>query len=142
MKIASKARINRGLASLALGAMVVLSGCVTAAPPASTTRAAAEAPRERFTFASSATQATLAYACRPGAAGGGAQARAAAAHASFDAALGVFAAEQASAATAAINRGLTGAALSAELSAAGDAFAASQRSDLDARYQCIPAGEA
>lgn len=128
--------------SIVLCGLLGLSGCVAVAPAAPPVRAASEAPRERFTFASTATRATLAYACRPGAAGGGPAARAQAAHASFDAALAGFAAAQASAASAAINRGLTGAALSAELSAAGDAFAASQRADLDARYQCIPAGEA
>lgn len=130
------------VAMIALCGLVAMAGCVTAVPTAPTVRPASEAPRERFTFASTATRATLAYACRPGASGGGTAARAGAAHASFDAALAGFAAQQASAASAAIDRGLTGAALSAELSAAGDAFAARQRSDLDARYQCIPAGEA
>jgi hypothetical protein len=100
------------------------------------------APRERFSFPSSATNATLSYACKPGAEGGGPAARAQAAHASFDAALASFAASQASAASAAIDRGLTGAALSAELSAAGDAFAAEQRTGLDARFGCIPGGAA
>ncbi len=130
------------VAALVLGGLVAVSGCVAVAPSTPVRQAAAEAPRERFTFPSSATRATLAYSCRPGAEGGGTEARAAAAHANFDAALAGFAAQQASAATAAINRGLTGAALSAELSAAGDAFAASQRSDLDSRYGCVPAGEA
>jgi hypothetical protein len=129
------------VATMALCGLVVLAGCVTVAPTAPTVRPASEAPRERFSFASTATRATLAYACTPGPSGGGAQARAAAAHASFDAALAGFAARQASAASAAIDRGLTGEALSAELGRAGDAFAAEQRAGLDARYGCIPAGE-
>jgi hypothetical protein len=131
------------IAALVLCGLVGVSGCVAVAPAAPTQqRAAADAPRERFTFPSSATRATLAYSCRPGAQDGGTAARAAAAHASFDAALAGFAARQSSAATAAIDRGLTGTALSAELSAAGDAFAAEQRSDLDNRFGCVPAGEA
>ncbi|MFM2388958.1 MAG: hypothetical protein RLZZ437_513 [Pseudomonadota bacterium] len=130
------------IALVALFGLGMLAGCVTVVPAAQTVRPASEAPRERFTFASSATRATLAYACRPGPQDGGTAARAAAAHASFDAALAGFAAQQASAATAAINRGLTGAALSAELSQAGDAFAADQRAGLDRRFGCIPAGEA
>jgi hypothetical protein len=130
------------IASVVLCGLVALSGCVAVTPSQPVRQAAAEAPRERFTFPSSATRATLAYSCSPGAQGGGTAARAQAAHASFDAALAGFAASQASAATAAINRGLTGTALSAELSAAGDAFAAEQRSSLDSRYGCVPAGEA
>jgi hypothetical protein len=130
------------MAAVVLCGLAALSGCVAVAPSAPTRPAASEAPRERFTYPSSATRATLAYSCRPGSQGGGTEARAQAAHASFDAALAGFAARQASAASAAIDRGLTGAALSAELSAAGDAFAAEQRSDLDARYGCVPAGEA
>jgi ribosomal protein S9 len=130
------------IAAVVVCGMVGLTGCVAVAPTPPVRQAAAETPRERFTFPSSATRATLAYSCRPGAQGGGTEARAQAAHASFDAALAGFAASQASAATAAINRGLTGAALSAELSAAGDAFAAEQRARLDGQYGCVPAGEA
>jgi hypothetical protein len=121
---------------------MALGACVpTAIVAPSGGGAAPQTPRERFTFPSSATRATLAYSCRPGAEGGGTAARAAAAHASFDAALKGFAAQQASAASAAIDRGLTGDALSAELGRAGDSFAAGQRTDLDRRYGCIPAGE-
>lgn len=129
------------LAAVILCGLVAVSGCVAVAP-AAPVRQAAEAPRERFTFPSTATRATLAYSCRPGAQGGGTAARAAAAHASFDAALSAFASGQEAAATAALNRGLTGSALSAELSAAGDRFASEQRSDLDARFACVPAGKA
>lgn len=132
------------IALVVLVGATMLAAClpVPSAAPVGTRPVAQQEPRERFTFPSTATRATLAYACRPGAEGGGTAARAGAAHASFDAALGGFAARQASAASAAIDRGLTGAALSAELSAAGDAFAAEQRSSLDGRYGCIPAGEA
>ena len=129
--------------AIALSGLVMLAGCMPAARTAPVApRPAADAPRERFTFPSSATSATLAYACTPGSQGGGTAARAQASHASFDAALAAFAAGQASAASAAIDRGLTGAALSAELSAAGDAFAAEQRSRLDRQYGCIPSGGA
>ncbi|MGL5011011.1 MAG: hypothetical protein ACRC6I_14120 [Paracoccaceae bacterium] len=131
------------IVTLLLGA-TLLGACVpvTQTAPSGARPVAAAEPRERFTFPSTATRATLAYACRPGPQGGGTAARAEAAHASFDASLAGFAATQASAASAAIDRGLTGEALSAELGAAGDAFAAEQRARLDASYGCIPAGEA
>ncbi len=132
-------------AALAAVCLVVLSGCVvpsgTAAPPPG---GAATIPqgRERFTFPSATTRATLAYSCRAGGDGGGPAARAQATHAAFDQALSGFAARQAAASIAAVNAGRTGESLDAELKAQGDAFAAQQRTDLDARYGCIPAGGA
>ncbi len=130
---------------LTLACLVALSGCIvvptgTVAPTGAA--ASLQQGRERFTFPSTSTRATLAYSCRPGAEGGGTAARAASAHASFDRALAGFAAQQASVTMAAINSGQTGDALDADLKRAGDDFAARQRADLDSRYGCIPAGEA
>jgi hypothetical protein len=124
--------------------LVLLSGCVvpSGALPPPGGGAAPSAARERFTFPSTTTNATLAYACTPGANGGGPAARAQSAHAAFDAALSGFAARQAAASIAALNAGRSGESLDAELKAQGDAFAAEQRSSLDARYGCIPAGGA
>jgi hypothetical protein len=122
--------------------LVVLGGCVvlpvgTVAPPAG--GAASQQGRERFTFASTTTRATLAYACTPG---NGAAGRAQSAHTAFDAALSGFVARQAAASIAARNSGQLGTAFDAELRAQSDAFRAEQRSTLDARYGCIPAGNA
>ncbi len=122
--------------------LVVLSGCVvlpvgTVAPPAG--GGASQQGRERFTFASTTTRATLAYACTPG---NGAAARAQSTHAAFDAALSGFVARQAAASIAARDAGQLGAAFDADLRAQGDAFSANQRAELDARYGCIPAGNA
>jgi hypothetical protein len=125
--------------------LVVLAGCVvlpTGAVPPPSGGAVAPQARERFTFPSTTTRATLAYSCRPGAEGGGPAARAQATHAVFDQALSGFAARQAAASIAAVNAGRSGESLDAELKAQGDAFAAQQRADLDARYGCIPAGGA
>jgi hypothetical protein len=129
-------------AALTAVCMVVLSGCVvvpSGALPPPTGGAVAPQGRERFTFPSATTRATLAYSCKPG---GDAASRAQSTHAAFDAALSGFAARQAAASIAAVNAGRTGESLDAELKAQGDAFAAEQRSSLDARYGCIPAGGA
>jgi hypothetical protein len=124
--------------------LVVLTGCVVPSgtlPPQPGPPAAPQG-RERFTFPSANTSATLAYSCRPGAEGGGTAARAQSTHAAFDAALSGFAARQAAATIAAVNAGRSGESLDADLKAQGDAFAAEQRSTLDARYGCTPAGGA
>ncbi len=122
--------------------LVVLGGCVVLPVGTVTPQsggAVSQQGRERFTFPSTTTRATLAYACRPG---NGAAGRAQSTHAAFDAALSGFAARQAAASIAAVNAGRSGASLDADLKAQGDAFAAEQRSSLDARYGCIPAGNA
>ncbi len=128
-------------ATMTVMCLVMLGGCVvlpSAAPPPPG-NAVAPQGRERFTFPSATTRATLAYACTPG---NGAAARAQSAHAAFDQALSGFAARQAASSIAAVNAGRSGESLDAELKAQGDAFAAEQRSSLDARYGCIPAGGA
>jgi hypothetical protein len=128
-------------AVMAVG-LTLLGGCVVlptgniAPPPGGNV---APQARERFTFPSATTRATLAYACTPGS---GTAARAQSAHTAFDAALSGFAARQAAASIAAVNAGRSGESLDAELKAQGDAFAAEQRASLDARYGCIPAGGA
>ena len=122
--------------------LAMLGGCVVlpvgniAPPPGS---GVAPQARERFTFPSATTRATLAYACTPG---NDAAARAQSSHTAFDAALSGFAARQAAASIAAVNAGRSGESLDAELKTQGDAFAAAQRSSLEARYGCIPAGGA
>jgi hypothetical protein len=130
-------------ATPALICAAFLAGCVAPVPASQGAGVASNTEaRESFSFESTATRGRLAYACKPGPAGGGPAVRAAAAHASFDQALAGFAAEQASATMAAINAGRTGAGLDAELKRAGDAFGAGQRGDLDRRFGCIPAGDA
>ena len=121
---------------LVVGGCVVLPTANIVPPPGGN---APPQARERFTFPSATTRATLAYACTPG---NDAAARAQSAHTAFDAALSGFAARQASASIAAVNAGRSGESLDADLKAQGDAFAAEQRSTLDARYGCIPAGGA
>ena len=124
----------------AVTGLVALAGCVAQSP--SPTAAPATAAREEFVFASTLNSGSYKYACTPGAQGGGAAARAAATHAAFDQALAGFAASRTTAAAAALAAGRSGGALTAEMQAAGDTFAAEQRATLDARHGCVPAGQA
>ncbi len=118
--------------------VAVLTACVA---PSAAPRAAAPAAvdREEFVFASTLNAGSYKYACTPG---GDAAMRAAATHAAFDQALASFAASRTTAAAAAMAAGRSGDALTGEMKAAGDAFAAEQRAKLDGQYGCVPAGQA
>jgi hypothetical protein len=118
--------------------VAVLTACVGAAPaPRATAPAAVD--REEFVFASTLNAGSYKYACTPG---GDAPTRAAATHAAFDQALAGFAGSRTAALAAALAAGKSGDALTAEMQAAGDVFAADQRALLDAQHGCVPAGQA
>jgi hypothetical protein len=121
-----------------LCSVAVLAGCV-GTPPTPRAQAPAAADRQEFVFASTLNSGSYKYACNPGA---DAATRAQATHAAFDQALAGFAASRTAAATAALAAGKSGDALTVEMRAAGDAFAAEQRTALDTRYGCVPAGQA
>jgi hypothetical protein len=126
----------------ALCGVAVLTACVAPSPTPRAAPAAAAVAREEFVFASTRNTGSYKYACTPGAQGGGTAARAAATHAAFDQALAGFGASQTAAAAAALAAGRSGTALQAEMTSAGDAFAAEQRATLDAQYGCAPGGQA
>jgi hypothetical protein len=122
---------------LGVAGVLVLAGCVAQSP--TPVAAPAAAAREEFVFASTLNAGSYKYACTPG---GDAATRAAATHAAFDQALATFAASRTTAAAAAMAAGRSGDALTSDMKAAGDAFAAEQRAKLDGQYGCVPQGQA
>jgi hypothetical protein len=121
--------------------LVLVSGCVAGGPARVAAPAAREAAREEFVFPSTISAGNFKYACTAGAQGGGPAARAAAAHATFEQELAVFSASQTAIAQASLAAGRSGETVTAESQAAGNAFAADQRTKLDSQYGCVRAGQ-
>lgn len=121
--------------------VAVLAGCVGTAP-ALRAVAPAAVDRQEFVFQSTLAAGSSTYSCTTGAQGGGAAVRAAAAHTAFEQELTTFSASQTTVAQAALAAGRSSGVVTSEMQAAGDAFAAEQRTRMDSQYGCFRAGQA